>query len=104
MLNSQDKLKAEELKSALKQEMDENNSEGSASHLLLMQKSTDVTEEISPHTYWKQCITKHTSSMLYNTFLGLFRSIITCPDCFSESISYETFITLSLPIMYKPTV
>ena len=48
--------------------------------------------------YWQFTLAKSSSSMLYNTFLGLLQSSIICSKCKFKSVSFESFTSIALPI------
>ena len=56
------------------------------------------------YTLWKDQYELNYSNFLLSTFLGLFKSVITCPECFYQSTSYESFTLVSVPVKYKPIV
>ncbi len=41
---------------------------------------------------------------MINTFIGLFKSILTCPDCGHQSLTFEPFNIVQLPIYNKPII
>lgn len=47
--------------------------------------------------FWEEYLERN-NSVISDLFLGQFKSTIECPECHWESITYDPFITLSLPV------
>lgn len=45
--------------------------------------------------------TKRNQSIIVDLMTGQYRSKVTCPDCYKESITFDPFITVTLPIPQK---
>jgi len=44
---------------------------------------------------------KRNQSIIVDLMTGQYRSKVTCPDCHRESITFDPFITVTLPIPQK---
>lgn len=70
-------------------------------------------ENSNGDTYWNENVEKGYASIIKETFLGLFRSLLTCPECMynllivklykfynrKTSVTYEPFNVIPLPII-----
>jgi hypothetical protein len=54
-----------------------------------------------PENYFGLCL-KNGDSPVYQNFLGLYRSEISCSECQYKSPQYDTFISVSLDLFQKP--
>ena len=61
------------------------------------------TDEVFGFENWKNFL-KRNQSIIVDLFMGQYKSKVVCPDCKFESITFDPYSTVSLPIPTKKTL